>query len=390
MKRTRDIQHRWGLRGSVVGARPDQAARFLAAMANQALQHHLVGHRGLRLPWLLIGRHGLPERLVARAARLLPSQPVHELDGLMVAAVDSWPELAARSFRLPSEPPALTAMAVPRSAGVTVFVFGSDPQPLLVMKLPRPGDDRVDLEMRALQRAEPAGIAPKALGRVGAARVQEGLAGGAPPVPPLKPARTGELPWPEVLDELTRALARLASVTARRSPPDDLHIPLEAARDAEWVDARSRRLLDAACRDVGRLPVSVLRHGDLSPQNWLVVGDQLQGIVDWEMAKFDGTPGFDVWHAALTYLEHGLGRVRWSEDHLTQGFASAWASSPFWAQGRRAARAAASAAGVLDDRLDSLEVAFFARRLGQRLLSPSSFLTTPAAAATMLQVVCES
>jgi Phosphotransferase enzyme family len=390
MRRTGAIWHRWGLRGSVVGARPDHAARFLAAMANQALRQHLVGHQGLRWPWLVVGRHGLPEPLVARVIRLLPSQPVHELDGLMAAAVASWSQLAERSSRLPPEPPAMTALAVPRSAAVTVFLFGSDPRPLLVMKLPRPDDDRVDLEARALQLAEPAGIAPKALGRIGTARVQEGLAGSAPLVPRLKPARAGELLWPQVLDELARALARLASVTARRSPPGELGIPLEAALHGDGIDARSRRLLDAARRDVCRLPVSVLRHGDLSPQNLLVVGDQLQGVVDWEMARFDGAPGFDVWHAALAYLEQGLGLVRWSDDQLTQGFASAWASSPFWAQARRAARAAASAAGVPDDRLDSLEVAFFGRRLGRRLLSPSSYLTTPATAATMLRVVCAS
>jgi hypothetical protein len=92
----------------------------------------------------------------------------------------------------------------------------------------------------------------------------------------------------------------------------------------------------------------------------------------------------------LDYVEFGLGLVRWSPDQRVRGFEAAWTTSSFCAHARRAARAAAGAAGVPDAKLDSLELAFFGRRLGRRLLGPTTDAADPVVAARMLQVVCAS
>ena len=369
----------------------EPAARFLAAILSQTLRHRLPAGRRLGRLWALAGRRGVPEWAMAGALALLPRRARGDLDQLLDRAASGWPALAARSSRLPPDPPPLTALALPRSTGLTVFVFGSAPSPLLVMKVPSgSGAEGIDRETAALVRAEPAAMAPRALGRIGEARVQEGLAGAPVPVQPLTPERARRLAWPEAFGDLSDALARLAQVTVRRLPPDDARAPIQRVLAERSVERRTRRLLAAACRDLARLEVSVLRHGDPKPQNWLVTGGRLQGMVDWELAGQRGTPGFDVWHAMLDYVEFGVGLTRWSADHRVRCFEAAWTSSSFCAGARRAARTAAAAAGVPDAMLDPLELAFFGRRLGRRLLGPATAAADPAAAAGMLGVVCAS
>jgi hypothetical protein len=369
----------------------DHAARFLAAIVNQTLRHQLPAGRRFGRLWALAGRRGVPERALVGGLALLPRRARGDLDQLLDRTAAGWQALAARSPRLPPDPPRLTALALPRSMGLTVFVFGSAPSPLLVMKLPRGrGADALDREVAALTRAEPAGMAPRALGRIGEARIQEGLAGAPIPVQPLTPERARRLGWPVPFADLTDALARLAQVTARRVPPDDTEAAIQRVLEERSLEDRSRRLLAAAWRDLDRLEVSVLRHGDPKPQNWLVAGGRLQGVVDWELAWSRGTPGFDVWHAMLDYVEFGVGLARWSADRRARCFEAAWTTSSFCAHARRAARAVAGAAGVPDAKLDSLELAFFGRRLGRRLLSPSTDAADPVVAARMLQIVCAS
>jgi Phosphotransferase enzyme family len=376
---------------ATIGMESDHPARFLAAMANQTLRHQVPAGRRLGQLWAMAGRRGLPERPLAAAVGLLPRRARADLDELLERAAGGWDRLAARSLRLPASPPPLTALAMPRRAGLTVFVFGSAPHPLLVLKLPGGGEaDGIDREARALARAEPARVAPRPLGRIGEARAQEGLAGAPVPVRPLTPDRARALPWPEPFADLASGLARLAEVTARRAPAGDDRAPIQRAMEEPTLAARHRRLLAAAWRDVARLQVSVLCHGDPKPQNWLTLEGELQGIVDWEEARWRGTPGFDAWHAMVDYVEFGVGLTRWSRDARVACFQAAWTASDFCAGARRAARSAAAAAGVPTPMLDSLELAFFGRRLGRRLLVRYPDRDSAAVAAGMLAVVCGS
>ena len=376
---------------ATIGMPTEHAARFLAAILNQTLRHQLPAGRRFGRLRALAGRCGVPERTLTGLIGLLPRRARGDLDQLLDRTAAGWQALAARSSRLPPDPPPLTALALPRSMGLTVFVFGSAPSPLLVLKVPGGGGaDGIDREVRALTRAEQARVAPLALGRIGEARVQEGLAGAPIPVQPLTPERARRLGWPEPFTDLTDALARLAEVTVRRVPPDDAGASIQRVLEDRSVEERSRRLLAAAWRDLARLDVSVLCHGDPKPQNWLVAGGRLQGIVDWELARSRGTPGFDVWHAMLDYVEFGVGLVRWSADQRVRCFEAAWTASRFCTDARRAARTVARAAGVPEARLDALELAFFGRRLGRRLLTASADTADAAVAARMLQIACAS
>ncbi len=174
---------------------------------------------------------------------------------------------------------------------------------------------------------------------------------------------------------------RLASATARPGPPPNLRPALEALGDG------AARAVAAARRDLERLDVSVVEHYDLSPQNCLVERGRLSGLVDWEHAREPGTPGFDVWDAALSYVEHAAALVAWDDEHLLAVFEAGWESSPFWAEARAAARAAADAAGVPDGLHDALEVAYFAERVAARLDDTEDLATSAALAARMLSVV---
>jgi hypothetical protein len=111
-------------------------------------------------------------------------------------------------------------------------------------------------------------------------------------------------------------------------------------------------------------------------------------LVDWELAQARGVPGFDILNFAVAYLEHSLGLKRWSEHAALESFKAAWDSSTFMKGARESARAAAAAIEVPDGHQDSLEVAFFARRLGRRLARPGGYGTGPETAAKMLEHVC--
>jgi hypothetical protein len=92
----------------------------------------------------------------------------------------------------------------------------------------------------------------------------------------------------------------------------------------------------------------------------------------------------------LDYVEFGVGLVRWSADQRVRCFEAAWTASRFCTDARGAARTVARAAGVPEARLDALELAFFGRRLGRRLLTASADTADAAVAARMLQIACAS
>jgi len=361
------VRYPWGAR---VDTRSPLAARQYAALIGQTLRYGMPARRRFGAAWAFAGRRGIPERLVAGGLARFPKVADQRLDDLLDALAGRWDELRSRSPRLPAAAPALTALALDRSAGLTVFVFGDDPAPLLVAKYSTGAVGRIEAEVRALREADGAAIAPLDLGKVGDAFMQEGLGGAPLRVEPLTPAHAASLRWTDEHEELSAALVRLASSTASAGTPPTLAGRIERALAYDGLDAGARRSLAAAWRDVRGLEVSVLRHCDASPQNCLYAGRRLTGVVDWELAEVRGAPGFDVYNSALSYIEHGLGLVEWSQGLAVEALARSWGAAPFWDRARAAAREAARAAGVPDDRLDSLELVFFGSRIGDRLLTP--------------------
>lgn len=363
-------------------------ARFYVAVIGQALRYGLPASRTPAPAWTLAARIGAPEGALVGALRRMPGRPRPDLEQLVADTQRAWPELAARARTLPAAPPPLSVLALQRSAALTVFLFGPERRPLLVLKLPSAGDLRVDLEVAALQAAERAGVSPRSLGRVGEARVQEGLAGVPLRVDPVTLEGAAGLQWSPAQAAVADGLASLGEATAGAASPEDIIPQMELALAYEGLDSRTRKLLGAAWNDVRRSSSSVLRHRDTSPQNCLVGGGRLAGIVDWELAVPRGGPGFDVWNLALASLESGLGLTRWSQEVAVEAFARAWPDSPFWREARSAARAAALAGGAPEAELDALELCFFGSRLGDRLEFPGRHPTPPETAVRNLAVVC--
>lgn len=172
MKARRYAQVRYPWR-AVVDTRSPHPGRFYAALVGQALRYGLPGARRPARAWAFAGRVGIPETTLARCLRATARHPRPDLDGVLDQLEDAWPRLAARSDRLGARPLELTTLVLERRAARTIFVFGEGASPLLVLKEPPSGGRRVDVEAAALQEAEAAGVAPRHLGSLGRAQVQE-------------------------------------------------------------------------------------------------------------------------------------------------------------------------------------------------------------------------
>lgn len=379
-----EVRYPWR---AVIDTRSRAPGRFYATLIDQAMRYRLPARQRFGRSIALVGRLGTPKGLVP-ALSLLRSGPRPDLDRLLSELRVTWPEIAARSERLPPDPVPLTALALQRSAALTVFAFGPEPAPLCVLKLPAAGDDRVDREVQALLEAEPARASPRSLGAISDARIQEGIDGVALRLEPLTPDRARRLRWTRRLAALGQALTRVAATTAKHGRSSDLGEPLEWALDYPRLGGKAARTLRAATSDLAGLRASVRRHGDASAQNCLFVGQRLTGLVDWEASQTNGAPGFDVMNSALAYLDHGVGLVRWSDELLVETFKTAWRESGFFQEARAAAEEAARAGGVPDRYLEPLLIGFFANRLGRRAAAPEAFAISPQVAAATLEVVC--
>lgn len=305
-------------------------------------------------------------------------RPRPDLDALLAAAYEAL-DLPGRA----------SVLAVKRSAALTAFLFGDSITPLAVLKIPAPGDDRVDREVAALDAAAPAGVTPKSLGRVGDARAQEGLPGGPLPVIPLGVSDAAGVAWGHRLQAVADGLAAIAAATRTDAHPDEVGGELfDAAASSPDLSDGARRALQQTSARLSSLHTAVLKHSDTSAHNCLFDGDRLTGLIDWEMANAEGAPAFDILTTAVSYLEHGIGLRRWSEEIVASSFRAAWLRAPLFAGARGAARASTLALGLEDADYEALEIACFARRLGRRVTQPERFATGAATAARMLEVVC--
>jgi len=275
-----------------------------------------------------------------------------------------------------------------RRAANTTFVFGDGPQPLIVCKVAHGPVASLENEDAALREAEPSGIAPRSLGKIGEMFVQQALAGAPLEVAAVTVQSAQHLRWKPEHRKLAGALVRLAETTRRPGAPREFSPDIAGALDGSDLPRKARAIARGALRDLERFDLSILRHGDTSAQNCLFDDGELTGLVDWEIARPQGAPGFDTLNSAIALLDHGVGLVRWSEERALECFRSAWQRSSFFDDARAAARDATRAAGASDQDYERLEVAFFARRLASRIARPSSYATGPRTAALMLEVAC--
>ena len=361
---------------------------YLASLIQQTLRYGMPARRyGRAGSWVI--RHAASGGALKTALRPWRRTDRPDVDSILEQVAGSWERFAEGCPRLPRERPArLSALALKRRAADTVFVFGDGQQPLLVCKAPRGEEDSLELEATALSEAKSAKVAPLPLGKLGAIFVQEALPGAPLEVEPISPASARTLPWRPEHEELAEGLIRLARATARPGPPQELRSELLSALQAASLNEEVRRRARVALEDLENFDLAVLRHGDTSPQNCLFDRGRFTGLVDWEIARPRGAPGFDILNAAVAYVDQGVGLVRWSEERAVESFRAAWQFSPFFRHAREAARSATRAAGGSDDDHERLEIAFFARRLASRAASPSSYATGPCSAALMLEIAC--
>ena len=377
-----ELQRPWRL---VVDVTRPEPARFLLRTQSQALRYGLPARHRLGAARALAARAGVPVGPLASMLRRLPRRARPDLDTIVGQALEAWPRWRERSPRLPDSR-ALSVLVLERSAARTLFLFGAAAHPLVVVKFPRGDETGAERDDRGLREAEPAGVAPLSLARLGPAFVQEGVPGAPLRFPALRAAGAAAAAWDPALASVAAGLVRLGEATAKPVAARQLAAPVERALADPLLDPAARRALTAAWRDVRAVEVSVLRHHDTSPQNCLVDDSVLSAIVDWEMAVTEGAPAFDMFNLLGAWLEHGLALREWSDEAVVRAYAEA-ASSPLWRHGRTAAFDAARAAGWPEDRLDALEVVFYGSRVGDRLLRPGVHPTSAPTAAALLHLV---
>jgi hypothetical protein len=366
-------------------------SRYFLDLLDHAHRNRLPADRSPRALHSFVARNHLLRGPFAAALRLMRGKSRDDLDRLVRALDERWSEILERSREvgasLPEHPGMLSVLVLERRAARTVFVFGRDSHPILVLKFPRASHDGVNREADALRRAEGLGIAPRFLGWVEGAAVQEALRGEVLPVKPVgDPAALTE---PVEHRDVARQLNRMATATATESRPDGLAgPPLEAVLESDLLGPRIRERVREAFNELSSLHICVLKHTDVSPMNCIVDGERLVGFVDWEISSLSGMPTVDLLNAAVCYFEHCFGLTHWSRDELREAFSGAWHGSPYFRFWRRA----------VDDSVRSLqlparehlEVLFFARRIGHRLAQPERFPYGPQTAADLLEVVCAS
>lgn len=365
------------------------AAKLLSALFDQQLRYgHPSNRRGGAVIAPLVARP-LPARPLGLLVSVGMPRRDPDLDRLVEEIVADWPRLTSLSAQLPQDPPDVAVLAVRRRASRIVFLVDQAGDPLVVAKLPHVSTD-ADPETDALTRAAPSGVVPQPLGRIAGGWLQEGRRGAPPALRPLDPADAAQLSFTGQWSALATGLVRIAETTRAEEPPDLLPPLLDAAAAWSMLPRDIARRVDDTAQSLRGLTSSVLGHGDMSAQNWLVDGPTLTGIVDWSDSVHRAAPGFDALHAAVSYVEQSVGLRRWSPARAVEAFSAAWPDSPFIVGVRRSFRQVAAAGGVPPELHDALEVAYFARRLGFRLAHPGSFLLPTTYAAEQLGHVCRT
>lgn len=372
---------------AVASANSGVPLRFYRRLVGQSLRYGMPARR-FGAP----AAFGLRKGATPLVTRLATSR-VHrctrpDLDDLLDRLMSEWTRLRDRLPTLPEKVDIPVLLALERSASTTIFVFGGSNDPLIVCKIAERKERVPADEAAVLESILDLGLAPRYLGRIGSAYVQEGVHADPLLVHPLTAETAARLQLTSSHRSLALGLVRLASVCRQEQPRGDLD-PVHTALTHDHLSKRTRASVRAALTEVSRQNVSTLRHGDTSPQNCMFEGDTLRALVDWELAKWNGMPGFDLYNAAVAYIEQGVGLVRWSEERAVEALWRAIEGAPFFAGIRTSVGDCLEAAGIPSRLLDPVEIVFFAHRLGRRMSKPpSSYATGPYASARILERVC--
>lgn len=329
-------------------------------------------------------RRGLLRVPMAARLRVLPRRHRPDLETVGSQLVQQWGALAGRSTRLPERLDDVSMLCLPRSLGWLLFAFGDGAHPIVVCKVPGDDDPRADEEAAVLRSLEQLPFVPTYLGTVGNGRVQSALPGLPLHFEPLRLAGASEAAWGPQLSQATAILAELGTATLSR----DRTVALTSlSPEAEELVSPAVASLAAGAIERLRLArVSVIVHGDASPQNLLVSGGTVTGLVDWELAR-PGLPGTDVLNLVQSVFEQRLGLRRWKEEEIARAFDAAWDHAPLFTNARRAVTYSAEQSGLS---VRDLEIAFFVRRLQRRVDRPDRYVVSPALAARMLERACGS
>ena len=326
-------------------------SRMLARLLDETIRNRIPAFGRTAVLRNLVARVGLPRGATVVVVGRQHSRPEPELESLRV-------ELDAAAI-----------LVLERRSCRTVFVFQHGHEPVSVAKLPRAGDRSVAHEHGVLERLADLSLAPKPLGAStlpshGDVFLQEMVRG--EPLRPQASAGPGAsaLGWDGAFESACEGLSRLADRTAGPLDGTDME-PVEAVLRDTATTSRTRNAVESALENVGER--GVLRHGDTSPQNVLVESGKMAAMVDWELAKDNGAPGFDVLNLTLAAFERSIALQRLSPHSIPEAFANSWGSLPFWQEARRWADEAARSAGTSEAYRENLVTLFFARRLGRRL-----------------------
>ena len=362
-----------------------QPAQYLGRLLTDRLRQGMPATRRVPVVHVLLARFAGP--VVAMAARVPLGRPEPDLDELVGLVQAAWPRLGVRGGRLPGDSPTLETLAVDGAMGRITFLFAGADHPLVVGKTPAgPRATAVQNEVDALERLALTGVAPHHLGKVGTTQLQEGLPGRPLPLQDLgrQPAT-----WTTEMAAALRGLLEVTRATAEPGVPDELDDVESRLATAGGLESRTRARASEALRRAAGHGATVLRHGDLSPQNVLCSGGRLTGIIDWERATTGGVAGFDLLHLAVSWIEKGIGSGtrRWTAAGADDRFAASWQGA-FRDHVLERVGEALTSAGVDAGETEDMEVAFFARRFARRLAPTGYRHDALELAARNLETVC--
>lgn len=374
---------------ALVGTVTPGPARFFSSLLHFAFTYSAPlgnGAAGIRRA---LGRRPPSASVLRAALRLAPRRERADLDALALDLFAAWPRLLDGAVgSAGADPKVIDLLALERRSALTVFVFTGDDRPVLVAKIPRGDANGPIREAEALAAAKGMAGAPRYLGRCRDAYVQEAVRGQPPPVRPLQPSRASEVRWETKHDELAEGLRALKVATVVPRAPQEAYPDRvrEGALHA-GLSAQTRQVVTDAADEVEALQVSVLKHGDLSPQNCLFDEGRLAGIVDWESAIPHGTPGYDLLNAGMAELEHRLALFVSSPSEYRDAIVRAWSDSGFCESLRASVADQLTAIDLDVDLAPAIEISFFARRLGHRLARPTGYVHRVQSAAEILHEV---
>ena len=235
-----------------------------------------------------------------------------------------------------------TVLVTPReptsNCVVALLLDARSGAPALVAKFPRLADAEAAIvreaeTLRAIQAASPTATVPRvvALASVEGQMllVESALVGET-----ISPSELRRRPR-RCVDEVLRWLLDLPRPGNEPARFDSLvELPLRRLGAALPPELAETSLVAETLEALGELrgPAlpAVVEHGDLSHPNLIRMGDGRVGVVDWELAQFDGLPAADLCFF-LGYVATTVRRAR-SRRRLAAAFDEAFAAPDGWAR----------------------------------------------------------